>query len=274
LLCEANPQAHVCVNPYLTIPAKIGVTPGYVFFDGVKVIDASQVKGKTALNLVLGYNLSFNGQTPYVCKPDRAMLYVKDNNNIVLNGNGFGCDMTSQGVTTIRIMFNIDYIDLDYGYLGGYYSIGMSGPAYGGGSGYAMIRLPNDAHPLNPVLKAPEEVKVKEEVKKPVVKPEVKTEMLADQAKEVEDVVDAVKKEAEENAVKVKDDVSKSLSNAKVNPNVEPLIYGSAKNSSNKNNEIIINPDEEDVPLIDDEPEDGYYGYEEVYVEDLDEYIK
>ena len=274
LLCEANPQAHVCVNPYLTIPAKIGVTPGYVFFDGVKVIDASQVKGKTALNLVLGYNLSYNGQTPYVCKPDRAMLYVKDNNNIVLNGNGFGCDMTSQGVTTFRIMFNIDYIDLDYGYLGGYYSIGMSGPAYGGGSGYAMIRLPNDAHPLNPVLKAPEEVKVKEEVKKPVVKPEVKTEMLADQAKEVEDVVDAVKKEAEENAVKVKDDVSKSLSNAKVNPNVEPLIYGSAKNSSNKNNEIIINPDEEDVPFIDDEPEDGYYGYEEVYVEDLDEYIK
>ena len=35
LLCEANPQAHVCVNPYLTIPAKIGVTPGYVLLDGV-----------------------------------------------------------------------------------------------------------------------------------------------------------------------------------------------------------------------------------------------
>lgn len=31
LLCEANPQAHVCTNPYLTVPAKVGVTPAYVF---------------------------------------------------------------------------------------------------------------------------------------------------------------------------------------------------------------------------------------------------
>ena len=162
LLCEANPQAHVCTNPYLTVPAKIGVTPAYVFFDGVKIVDASTAKGKTALNLALGYNLSYNGQTPTVCKPDTAMLYVKGNNDIVLNGNGFKCDMTSVGTTTIRIMFDIDYIDLDYGYIGGYYSIGLSGPATGGGSGYGLIRLPGDTHPLNPALLAKEDKKALE----------------------------------------------------------------------------------------------------------------
>ena len=132
LLCEANGQAHVCINPYLTVPAKVGVTPAYVYFDGVKVVDASLGKGKTSINLVLGYNLSYNGQTPTVCKPDKAMLYVKNNNNIVLNGNGFKCDMTSMGATNIRVLFAVDYIDLDYGYIGGYYSIGLSGPATGG----------------------------------------------------------------------------------------------------------------------------------------------
>lgn len=155
LLCEANPQAHVCVNPYLTVPAKVGVTPAYVYFDGVKLVDGSSVKGKTALNLTLGYNLSYNGQTPTVCKPDRALLYVKGNNDIVLNGSGFKCEMTSVGATTIRIMFNIDYIDVDYGYIGGYYSIGLSGPANGGGSGYGLIRLVKDVKPLNPVLNKP-----------------------------------------------------------------------------------------------------------------------
>ena len=155
LLCEANAQAHVCINPYITVPARVGVTPAYVYFDGVKLIDGTAVKGETALNLALGYNLSYNGQTPTVCKPDTAMLYVKGNNEIVLNGNGFKCEMTSVGATTIRIMFTIDYIDMDYGYLGGYYSIGLSGPAMGGGNGYGMIRLPKDAHPLNPVLRAP-----------------------------------------------------------------------------------------------------------------------
>ena len=152
LLCEANAQAHVCINPYLTVPAKVGVTPAYVYFDGVRVIDASLAKGKTAVDLVLGYDLSYNGQTPTVCKPDKALLYVKSNNDIVLNGYGFKCDMTSMGATTIRVLFAVDYIDLDYGYIGGYYSIGLSGPATGGGSGYGMIRMPKDAHPLNPKL--------------------------------------------------------------------------------------------------------------------------
>ena len=132
LLCEANAQAHVCINPYLTVPAKVGVTPAYVYFDGVKIVDATMGKGKTSVNLALGYNLSYNGQTPTVCKPDKAMLYVKNNKDIVLNGNGFKCDMTSMGATNIRVMFAIDYIDLDYGYIGGYYSIGLSGPATGG----------------------------------------------------------------------------------------------------------------------------------------------
>ena len=177
LLCEANPQAHVCTNPYLTVPAKVGVTPAYVFFDGVKVVDASVVKGKTALNLALGYNLSYNGQTPTVCKPDTAMMYVKSNNDVVLNGNGFKCEMTSVGTTTIRVMFDIDYIDLDYGYIGGYYSIGLSGPANGGGSGYGLIRLPKDAHPLNPELMNQNEL---ENVAAPKqsVKPQVNAEAL------------------------------------------------------------------------------------------------
>jgi hypothetical protein len=80
------------------------------------------------------------------------MLYVKSNNKVVLNGNGFKCDMTSVGTTKIRILFNVDYIDLDYGYIGGYYSIGLSGPAYGGGNGYGLIRMINDVQPLKPVL--------------------------------------------------------------------------------------------------------------------------
>ena len=152
LLCEANPQAHVCVNPYISVPAKVGVTPAYVFFDGVKLIDGKAEKGEAAFNLTLGYNLSYNGQTPTVCKPDTSLLYVKENNEIVLNGNGFKCDMTSIGTTTIRVLFTIDYVDLDYGYIGGYYSIGLSGPAYGGGAGYGLIRLTKDVGVISPVL--------------------------------------------------------------------------------------------------------------------------
>ncbi len=304
LLCEANPQAHVCTNPYLTVPAKIGVTPAYVFFDGVKIVDASTAKGKTALNLALGYNLSYNGQTPTVCKPDTAMLYVKGNNDIVLNGNGFKCDMTSVGTTTIRIMFDIDYIDLDYGYIGGYYSIGLSGPATGGGSGYGLIRLPGDTHPLNPALLAKEEKKAPAEIK-PAVKPEVNAEAVnqpiqtdENKAKKAEDKEVLPDSDRGENKVvapdkpreklKLPEDMADGGMNKGESPKAQHFETEENRAHSNSNvmqpiritpdtvvrsDRLILKPEEpQDIRPFEvdgEEPE-----FEEIYVDDLDEYIK
>lgn len=282
LLCEANPQTHVCVNPYLTVPAKIGVTPAYVYFDSVKIIDAAIENGKPALNLVLGYNLSYNGQTPTICKPDEAMLYVKNNNTVVLNGNGFKCELTSMGTTKIRSMFNIDYIDLDYGYIGGYYSIGLSGPAYGGGAGYGLIRLSKDAHPLSPALARPEP----EEVEKS------------------EEVVQSVKPEVNENALKINDEeAEKALAPVEIKDGTEEKneSYSGRKpldtslSFDNSDSKEYVNPSEP-VKLTPDSivtsdkvilrPETGLMkpyevrrvgtdsDFKEIYVDDLDEYIK
>ena len=276
LLCEANPQAHVCINPYLTVPAKIGVTPAYVYFDGVKFVDASATKGRTAVNLALGYNLSYNGQTPTVCKPDEAMLYVKSNNDVALNGNGFKCEMTSVGTTTIRIMFAIDYIDLDYGYIGGYYSIGLSGPAHGGGSGYGLIRLIKDAHPLNPVLTtsstnaddsvSPSAIPVKPSVKELPI-PEINdNEGLAPvevlEKGESSDRQNASAKDSSANA-----GGSSVEDNVQVFPNHESKAY-------NRGVDYVpsapVNVDTGYVPVEkQEEPK-----FEEIYIDDLDEYIK
>lgn len=311
LLCEANPQAHVCTNPYLTVPAKVGVTPAYVFFDGVKVVDASVVKGKTALNLALGYNLSYNGQTPTVCKPDTAMMYVKSNNDVVLNGNGFKCEMTSVGTTTIRVMFDIDYIDLDYGYIGGYYSIGLSGPANGGGSGYGLIRLPKDAHPLNPELmnqNEPENAAAPKQSVKPQVNAEAlkvragkKTNAAAEgaldggQGTDRETVASGMAKEqsgveasAPREKLKLSDETVADNERAAARPAEKTFDNSSVRQNANAAQPIRITPDtivkSDRVILKPEEPqelrpyevnsEEYEPKFEEIYVDDLDEYIK
>ena len=311
LLCEANPQAHVCTNPYLTVPAKVGVTPAYVFFDGVKVVDASVVKGKTTLNLALGYNLSYNGQTPTVCKPDTAMMYVKSNNDVVLNGNGFKCEMTSVGTTTIRVMFDIDYIDLDYGYIGGYYSIGLSGPANGGGSGYGLIRLPKDAHPLNPELmnqNEPENVAAPKQSVKPQVNAEAlkvrveeKTKAAAEgaldggQGTDRETVASGMAKEqsgveasAPREELKLSDETVADNERAAARPAEKTFENSSVRQNANAAQPIRITPDtivkSDRVILKPEEPqelrpyevnsEEYEPKFEEIYVDDLDEYIK
>lgn len=311
LLCEANPQAHVCTNPYLTVPAKVGVTPAYVFFDGVKVVDASVVKGKTALNLAFGYNLSYNGQTPTVCKPDTAMMYVKSNNDVVLNGNGFKCEMTSVGTTTIRVMFDIDYIDLDYGYIGGYYSIGLSGPANGGGSGYGLIRLPKDAHPLNPELMNQNELENVAALKQSV-KPQVNAEALkvragkktnaaaegaldGGQGTDRETVASGMAKEqsgveasAPREKLKLSDETVADNERAAARPAEKTFENSGVRQNANAAQPIRITPDtivkSDRVILKPEEPqelrpyevnsEEYEPKFEEIYVDDLDEYIK
>ena len=158
LICSADPSSHVCTENYITLPITVGVTPANMYIDDVKITDISAALGNKSLNLVLNYNVTYNGQHP-TCKPAETLIYVKNSNNIIMEDAGYSCKMTTIGNTTIKTLFAIDYIDLDYGYIGGYYSIGLSGPAYGGGSGYMVLRLPKDAYPLTPFLMGEEEKK-------------------------------------------------------------------------------------------------------------------
>ena len=164
LICRADPASHICTENYLTIPITVGVTPANMYIDDVKITDVSASIGSKSLDVILNYNVTYNGQTP-TCKPAKSLVYVKNANNIILEDAGYSCKMTTIGNTTIKTLFAIDYIDLDYGYIGGYYSIGLSGPAFGGDSGYMMLRLPQDAYPLSAdlILKEKEKTDKKEE---------------------------------------------------------------------------------------------------------------
>ena len=156
LICSADVGSHNCYQNYVSLPITVGITPAYMYIDSVKISVLRMNKGSSSINMMLNYNVTYNGQTPD-CAPDNTLLYVKNTENIVLEDKGYRCKMTTIGSTTIKTMFLIDFIDLDYGFIGGYYSIGLSGPAYGGGSGYMMLRLPKTGYPLLPMPTASED---------------------------------------------------------------------------------------------------------------------
>ena len=151
LICQADPLTHVCTEDYVTLPITVGVTPAHLYINDVEITDVSLALNRRSIDLILNYGISYNGQTP-TCKPAQSLVYVKNAQNIVLEDTGYKCKMTTIGNTTIKTLFAIDYIDLDYGFIGGYYSIGLSGPAYGGGSRYMMFRLKNNSATLAPDL--------------------------------------------------------------------------------------------------------------------------
>ena len=153
-ICQADALAHTCLENYITLPIISGITPTNAYIDHVKISDVIIGRNANKINLVLNYNITYGGQTPE-CTPSQSILFAKGINHVLLEDAGYSCKMTTIGQSNIKTVFSIDYIDLDYGYIGGYYSIGISGPAYGGGSGYMLLRLPKNAYPLSPQLQAP-----------------------------------------------------------------------------------------------------------------------
>ncbi len=148
-ICEGHSTTHACTEEYVSVPITVGVTPAYMYIDSVDLTDVSISQQNTmALELILNWGISYNGQIP-TCRPSKTLLYVKDVNNVIIEDNGYNCRMTTIGSSLIKTMFAIDYIDMDYGYIGGFYSIGLSGPAYGGGNGYMIIRMPKDIYSGN-----------------------------------------------------------------------------------------------------------------------------
>lgn len=155
LVCQASASGKTCLENFITLPTKVGITPTYSYIDSVKISDVILNKGSGIIGLLLNYNITYGGQTAE-CTPAQSLLYVRNTNHILLEDGGYSCKMTTVGSTNVKTVFAVDYIDLDYGYIGGYYSIGFSGPAYGGGTGYMLLRLPKNAYPLKPSLMAPE----------------------------------------------------------------------------------------------------------------------
>ena len=162
LLCTADAASHTCTEEFLSMPIKVGITPANMYIDSVKITNVKAGKGTPKVDLYLNYNVTYNGQTPF-CKPAKTTAFVESPDSIMMEDSGYSCQMTVIGNSSIRTMFAIDYIDLDYGYIGGYYSIGVSGPANGGGAGYMLIRLPINAYPLSPALTSFEDEKKAEE---------------------------------------------------------------------------------------------------------------
>ena len=121
LVCQANPSSKTCLENYITLPITVGITPAYMYIDSVKITDIILNQKNNTLNLILNYNVTYNGQTPD-CTPAQSILYVRNVNHILLEDPGYTCKMTTVGSTHIKTVFVIDYVDLDYGFIGGYYS--------------------------------------------------------------------------------------------------------------------------------------------------------
>ena len=139
-VCEADPFSRVCLQSGISFPVRVGIANALVKIPKATISQVNISTGLSKATIGMSYEFLVNGISVQ-CEPALVDLVIPANSQATLATREFSCNMTTDGLTNVSLLINVDYIDLDFGLIGGYYSLGLQGPAIGGGTGYALFKL-------------------------------------------------------------------------------------------------------------------------------------
>lgn len=139
-LCEADIYSRACLSNGIKYAVNIGGTAGVVYIPSLTITDVSFSKNLKRINFMLSYDLYANGLKSF-CTSAHNTIEISSNKQALIRDNNYNCQLTSDLPSTSYNIYNIDYIDLDYGIIGAYYSTGVTGASNGGNNGYVLMKF-------------------------------------------------------------------------------------------------------------------------------------
>ena len=139
-LCEASTTTRACLANGLKYAVNIGGTAGVIYIPSLTITDVSFSKDLKSINFMLSYDLYANGLKSF-CTSSHNTIEISANKQALIRDNNYKCQLTSDLPSTSYNIYNIDYVDLDYGIIGAYYSTGMTGASSGGNNGYVLMKF-------------------------------------------------------------------------------------------------------------------------------------
>lgn len=139
-LCEANTSTRACISNGLKYAVNIGGTAAVVYIPSLTITDVSFSQNLKKISFMFSYDLYANGLKSF-CTSAYNTIEISENKQALIRDNNYKCQLTSDLPSTTYNIYNIDYVDLDYGIIGAYYSTGMSGASHGGHDGYVLMKF-------------------------------------------------------------------------------------------------------------------------------------
>ena len=138
-ICEADPFSRSCLQSGISFPVRAGIANALVKVPKATISQVHLSTGLSRATVAITYEFVVNG-IQHMCEPTIMDISVPNNSQATLTNREFACNLTSDGMSNVSLLLNIDYIDLDYGLIGGYYSLGMQGPTVGSRTGYLVFK--------------------------------------------------------------------------------------------------------------------------------------
>lgn len=147
-ICEADPFSRSCLQSGISFPVRSGIANALVKIPKATISQVNVSTGISRAAVGVTYEFLVNG-IERKCEPTVMDIVVPVNSQATLSNREFNCGLTSDGRSNVSLLVSLDYIDLDYGILGGYYSLGTQGSTTGGGTGYALFKTEFTTNGLN-----------------------------------------------------------------------------------------------------------------------------
>ena len=138
-ICEADPFSRSCLQSGISMPVRSGIANAMIKIPKATISQVNLSTGLSRATVTMNYELLVNG-IQKTCEPTVMEISVPSNTQAVLTNQEFSCNLNSSGNTNVSLLLNVDYIDLDYGLIGAYYSIGIEGSTSGGANGYLVFK--------------------------------------------------------------------------------------------------------------------------------------
>ncbi len=138
-ICEADPFSRSCLQSGISFPVRAGIANALVKIPKATISQVNLSRGLSRATVTMTYEFLING-IKHTCEPTIMDISVPNNSQATLMNREFACNLTSDGVSNVSLLLNVDYIDLDYGLIGAYYSLGLQGPSTGASNGYLVFK--------------------------------------------------------------------------------------------------------------------------------------
>lgn len=138
-ICEADPFSRSCLQSGISFPVRSGIANALVKIPKATVSQVNLSTGLSRATATMTYEFLING-IKHTCEPTIMDISVPNNSQATLINREFACNLTSDGMSNVSLLLSVDYIDLDYGLVGAYYSLGLQGPTIGSASGYLVFK--------------------------------------------------------------------------------------------------------------------------------------
>jgi len=139
-LCEADPNTRACMHTGIRFGGDVGGTPVVVQVHDYTLSDVQIGRKLKHMGFAALYSIYVNGLISN-CNTAKSTVEIRDTDTLMIIGNTFLCQLTSDIPSQVFSIYNIDYIDLNYNLIGGYYSFGLSGSSKGQKTGYMLMKF-------------------------------------------------------------------------------------------------------------------------------------